>query len=156
MKWIDGSNIDIKNYSGEDLCERIANDMNYINQQYWSDCPDFIQAAMYIIDFDTVLNMEGFPVPYYGYFTSEYYAKIVESFRLIGDDKDFDILSKAGNIEAKYSKLLSEAKGSKNWDTLYDEFSKELDELESELYSNRDFDLWSLLYEYLDVQIRLI
>ena len=67
MIWVDGSDINIKQFSGEELYEKIATDMYGTDNEQWLKCSDFIQNALFIIDFDTVLNMEGFPTPYFGY-----------------------------------------------------------------------------------------
>lgn len=52
MRWIDGSDIDIKLYSGEDLCEKLGGDMYKTKQEDWFKCEEFIQNALLIIDFD--------------------------------------------------------------------------------------------------------
>ncbi|MDE6091476.1 MAG: hypothetical protein K2G14_00050 [Ruminococcus sp.] len=36
MKWIDGSNIDIKNFSGAEICERLSLEMWDIKHSEWS------------------------------------------------------------------------------------------------------------------------
>lgn len=156
MRWIDGSDIDIKLYSGEDLCEKLGDEMYKTKHEDWFKCAEFIQDALLIIDFDTVINMEGFPTPYYGYFTTEYYNRIVAAFRAIGDVKEADILAEAGKIDLYYGTLLNAAKGTDNWNSIYDEFSSKLDELEEKLYLSTEFDVWSMLYEYLDRQIKLL
>jgi hypothetical protein len=66
MRWIDGSEIDIKQFSGEELCEKIGSEMYATYKENWFKCAEFIQNAIFVIDFDTVLNMEGFPTPHYG------------------------------------------------------------------------------------------
>lgn len=152
MRWIDGSDIDIKEYSGEDLCEKLGSEMYKTKQEDWFACEEFIQNALLIIDFDTVINMEGFPTPHYGYFTTEYYNRIVAAFRAIGDANDADVLAEAGKLDLYYETLLNAAKGTEKWNVIYDEFSNKLDKLEEELYLNTEFDIWTMLYEYLDRQ----
>ena len=110
--------------------------------------------ALFIIDFDTVLNMEGFPTPYFGYFSKEYYSKIVRAFQTIGDVNDAEILLKAGHIDSFYSKILDDKKGTDEWSAIYDEFNGKLEQLEQGLYINTDFDIWSLLSNYLDNNIK--
>lgn len=83
MKWIDGNEIDMKQFSGERLCEKLALEM-WDHREHWSECDEFIQNALFIIDFDTVTNMEGFSTPYDGYFTSEEYLGIIKHFKLSG------------------------------------------------------------------------
>ena len=55
--------------------------------------------------------MEGGPTPYFGYFSKEYYSKIVRAFQTIGDVNDAEILLKAGHIDSFYSKILDEKDG---------------------------------------------
>ncbi len=60
MKWIDGSNIDIKNFSGAEICEKLSLEMWDIKRSEWSSgLADFIQTALFIIAFDTEQKMEG-------------------------------------------------------------------------------------------------
>ena len=154
MRWVDGSEIDFQQFSGEEICEKLASEMwNYPHEQ-WLQCADFIQNAIFIIDFDTVINMEGFPTPYFGYFTTDYYAKIIKAFQAIGDNNDADILKEAGRIDSHNQELLDSTKDKNEWDKLYDKFSEELDVLENQLYLNTDFDMWAMLYKYLDEHIR--
>ncbi|MBQ5445236.1 MAG: hypothetical protein IIT48_01020 [Lachnospiraceae bacterium] len=154
MIWVDGSDINIKQFSGEELCEKIATDMYGTDNEQWLKCSDFIQNALFIIDFDTVLNMEGFSTPYFGYFSKEYYSKIVRAFQTIGDVNDAEILLKAGRIDSFYSKILDDKKGTDEWSAIYDEFNGKLEQLEQGLYINTDFDIWSLLSNYLDNNIK--
>lgn len=154
MRWLDGSDIDLIQFSGEELCEKIAADMYKNDKELWFKCADFIQNALFIIDFDAVINMEGFPTPYYGYYTSEYYSKIIKAFKAIGAINDANIITEAGQIDSYYQGHLDSAKGTHKWNKIYDEFSEKLDRLEKRLYTNTDFDIWTLLYNYIEEQIR--
>ena len=154
MRWLDGSDIDVKQFTGETLCDKIGMEMYKYDDENRLQCDDFIQNAMFIIDFDSVINMEGFPTPYYGYFSEEYYAKIIWAFQAIGDVKDAEILIKAGEEDLHFQQLRDQKKGTEEWDCIYDEFSEKLDALEQGLYLNTDFDMWSLLYTYLDEHIK--
>lgn len=152
MIWVDGNEIDPKQFSGEELCQKLALEM-WVDREQWSKCPEFKQNALFIIDFDTVINMEGFSTPYYGYFTSEYYSQIIKAFHAIGDNKDADILTKAGRLDSYYQKILDSTEDENESDKIYDEFSEKIGELEKELYLNTEFDMWALLYKYIDEQI---
>ncbi|MDE5582959.1 MAG: DMP19 family protein [Ruminococcus sp.] len=152
MIWVDGSEIDPKQFSGEELCGKLALEM-WADCEHWSKCAEFIQNALFIIDFDTVTNMEGFPTPYYGYFTSEYYSQIIKAFHAIGDNKDADILTEAGRLDSYYQKILDSTEDENESDKIYDEFSEKIDELEKKLYLNTEFDMWALLYKYIDEHI---
>ncbi|MEE3494040.1 MAG: hypothetical protein VZR06_02685 [Butyrivibrio sp.] len=89
--------------------------------------------------------MEGFPTPHYGYFSTDYYLKIIKAFLAIGDDKDAQILTEAGKIDSYYQKLLDNTDNNDERCRIYNEFSAKLDQLEQELYLHTDFDMWELL-----------
>ena len=154
MKWFDESEIDFKQFSGEKLCEKLSLEMYDYNRERWFECDDFVKNALLIIDFDTESNMEGFSTPYIGNFSNDYYCKIINAFREIGDNRDADILSEALRIDSYYTELLEGTDGEDESDTIYDEFCNKLDELEKELYLNTDFDMWALLYEYLEKHVK--
>ena len=154
MIWLDGSEINIKQFSGEGLCEKIGSEMYGNDNKNWFKCADFIQNAILIIDFDTVINMEGFPTPHYGYFSNDYYMRIIKAFQTIGDVEDAEILAKAGEIDSEYQKLLDNTDNKDKRNKLYDEFSEKLDLLEQKLYLHTDFPIWEMLYAYLDDEIK--
>lgn len=154
MKWIDGNESDFKQFSGEQLCEKLALEMYKYDREQWFECDVFIQNALFIIDFDSESNMEGFSTPYIGNFTSDYYSKIIHAFRVIGDNHDADILSEALCLDSHYTNLLNDIDNEEESNIIYDEFCDKLDELEKKLYLNTDFDMWTLLYEYLEKHIR--
>ena len=153
MKWIDGNEIELMHFSGGEICEKLALEMYDYTYEQWAECETCLQTALYIIDFDTVTNMEGFPTPHYGYFSNEYYLKIIKAFRDIGDNNDADILLEAFCIDLHYQKQFDNIEDKKEFEKIYDEFSGKIDALEKKLYLNTDFDVWSLLYKYLIEQI---
>ena len=65
---------------------------------------------------------------------AEYLPHIIKAFRAIGDSQDAEILAE-----------ISRCKPS--------EPVEKIVELEQQLYLNRDFDIWELLYQYLDKEI---
>ncbi len=154
MKWFDGREIELKHFSGEEICEKLSLEMWDYDYEQWEKCDECIRNSLYIIDFDTVANMEGFPTPHYGYFSNEYYLKIVKAFRDIGDNNDADILAEAFYIDSYYQQIFDNTEDKNEFDKIYDEFSERIDALEKNLYLNTDFDVWSLLYKYLDAQIK--
>lgn len=135
MKWLDGSYIDIKKFSGSELCEKISLELWEHERSEWLEYADFIQTAVFLIDFDTELTMEGI-------FTclensiSNYMPYIIEAFRTIGDYKDAEILSEICRIVSPDEEILDE-----------------IERLESQLYLNNGFNMWQLLYDYLDRKI---
>jgi len=151
MKWIDGSTLDLTQISGEALCEKLALEMYDHDRDHW-DCPDFIRNAMCIIDFDSEASMEGFSTPCIGNLTSEYYTEILNAFRAIGDDQDADAIAEALRLDAECRKHLDEAADENEADALLDTLNERIAELEQKLYLNTDFDMWALLYNYLDKQ----
>lgn len=162
MKWIDGSNIDIKNFSGAEICERLSLEMWDIKCSEWSSgLADFIQTALFIIAFDTELNMEGI-FTFLENSIGHYAPEIIKAFRAIGDNKDADILSEICSL-APPDVMRGEFLNSdyKEYDIsvfgddheLNPEVADKIDLLESQLYLNTDFDIWQLLYDYLDREI---
>lgn len=154
MRWIDGKEIDLKQFSGKDICEKLSQEMWDHDYEQWMKCAEFIQNAIFLIDFDVVTNMEGFSTPYDNYFTAEYYSQIIRAFRAIGDKNDADILTEANRLDAHYQKLLGSTEDEEERNKIYDKFFEEIDILAENLYLNTDFDMWALLYKYLDEQIR--
>ena len=154
MKWFDGRELDLKKLTGEEICEKLSCEMWDYDYEQWEKCDECIRNTLYIIDFDTVINMEGFPTPHYGYFTNEYYTKIIKAFRTVGDNNDADILEEALSIDSYYQKIFENAENKSDYDRAYDEFSEKIDALEKKLYLNMDYDIWSLIYTYLDSQIK--
>ena len=135
MKWIDGTEFGIKGLSGEEICEKLADELWNYDRSHWLECDEFIQVAAFLIDFDTELQMEGI----FGFLVNSivnYATNVIEAFKAIGDEKDAEILSEIcylnGNCE------------------LSEEIESEIEQLENQLYLNREFDIWQLLFEYLD------
>ncbi|SEK95563.1 DMP19 family protein [Ruminococcus albus] len=146
MKWLDGSDISPERFTGESLCEKLSMEMYSYDEDKWSECDDAVYNALLIIDFDAVLVMEGFPTPYYGYFSVDIFRKMIDAFRAIGDDDDAEVLSQALKLDEHYSEIIA---GGEN-DGAYEELSDKLSELENSLYINTDLDMWGLVYRYLD------
>ena len=146
MKWLDGSDISPERFTGESLCEKLSMEMYSYDEDKWSECDDAVYNALLIIDFDAVLVMEGFPTPYYGYFSVDIFRKMIDAFRAIGDDDDAEVLSQALKLDEYYSEIIA---GGEN-NGAYEELSDKLSELENSLYINTDLDMWGLVYRYLD------
>ncbi|MDE6425501.1 MAG: hypothetical protein K2K89_05105 [Ruminococcus sp.] len=139
MKWLDGSYINIKKFSGAELCEKISLELWDYERSEWLEFDDFIQTAVFLIDFDTELCMEGI-------FTclensiGHYLPYIIKAFRTIGDNEDAEILSEICRLACPDHELCEEV-------------LSEIERLESQLYLNTGFDMWQLLYDYLDRKI---
>ena len=152
MRWVDGSEIDLKQFSGKEICEKLSMEMWNSYYEQWIKCAEFLQNAIFIVDFDS-LATGGFTTPSFVNFIDEYYWQIIKAFRAIGDKKDAEILTELSRLDTHYQKLLGSAKDDDEWDKIYDEFREKIDALEKKLYLNTDFDMWALLYKYLDEQI---
>lgn len=59
MRWINGSDIDIKNMTGETVCKKLTQELWDYERSQWLKLDDFIQDAAFLIDFDSELQMEG-------------------------------------------------------------------------------------------------
>lgn len=161
MKWLDGSYIDIKKFSGAELCEKISLELWDYERSEWLEFDDFIQTTMFLIDFDTELCMEGI-------FTclensiGHYLPYIIKAFRTIGDNEDAEILSEICRLispDLIREEFLSKGYSEYDISAFADdhEFSEEvlgeIERLEGQLYLNTGFDMWKLLYNYLDRKI---
>ena len=88
MQWIDGNEIDFKQYTGEKLCEKLSLEMwNCCKVEQWPSWVDFIQVAYFIIAFDTEVTMEGI-FTFLENSIGHYAPQIIKAFREIGDDND--------------------------------------------------------------------
>ena len=126
MRWIDGKEINIRQFTGETLCEKLATDLWSNDYDQWLKCADFIQTASFLIAFDTELTMEGI-FAFLENSIGHYAPNIIQAFRIIGDKNDADILN--------------------------EEAEARIEELNKQLYLHSGIDIWSLLFTYLDEQI---
>lgn len=133
MNWLDENNVIIQQYTGESLCEILADKIWDYHREEWLKCPEFIQNACFLIDFDTELNMEGI-LTLLENTIGDYLPHIIKAFRVIGDNQDAEILEEISHC------VLPDTAG-------------KIVELEQWLYLNRDFDIWELLIQYLDKEI---
>lgn len=164
MKWVDGNEINIKQFTGEEICEKLAKDLWENDYSLWLECPEFIQVASFLIAFDTELNMEGI-FTFLENSIGHYAPNIIKAFRAIGDDKDADILEEICHLappDVMRGEFLS-ADHKEYEITMFDddhelneEIIEKIDELDEQLYLNIEFDIWELLYKYLDEQIEKI
>lgn len=161
MKGFDRNDTDIKQFSGVELCERLSRVMWESERSEWLECADFIQTALFLIDFDTELNMEGI-FSFLENSIGHYAPNIIKAFRDIGDDKDADILSEICRLappdlirgeflNGDYSEY--DISAFDDIHELSEETSEKIEILESRLYLNSGFDMWQLLYDYLDRRI---
>lgn len=161
MKWLDGSYIDIKQFSGVEICEKLARNMWDYDRSQWLECDDFIRTALFLIDFDTELVMEGIFTCFENS-TGHYLPYIIKAFRTIGDHKDAEILLEICRLispDLMRGEFLS--KCYREYDISFfaddheisEEVTDEIERLESQLYLNAGFDMWQLLYDYLDRRI---
>lgn len=162
MKGFDINDTDIKQFSGVELCERLSQGMWESERSEWLECADFIQTALFLIDFDTELNMEGI-FSFLENSIGHYAPNIIKAFRDIGDDKDADILSEICRLappdlirgeflSGDYSEYDISA-----FDDIHElnkEVLEKIEILENQLYLNTGSDIWQLLYNYLEIHLK--
>ena len=161
MRWIDGKEINIRQFTGETLCEKLATDLWGNDHDQWLKCADFIQTASFLIGFDTELTMGGI-FAFLENSIGHYAPNIIQAFRMIGDKNDADILEKICQIAAPdimRGEFLSKTQQEYDITTFNDdhELNEEavarIEELNEQLYLHSGIDIWSLLFTYLDEQI---
>lgn len=162
MRWIDGNEINIKQFTGEELCEKLATELWGNTYDQWLKCADFIQNASFLIAFDTELTLEGiftFLENSIGY----YAPNIIQAFRAIGDNTDADVLEEICRLappDVMRGEFLSGDYQEYDITTfddnheLNEEVETKITELNKQLYLYNGIDIWSLLYTYLDEQIK--
>lgn len=164
MQWIDGSEIDIKQYTGEALCEKMSLEMWDCDMNQWQGWADFIQTAYFIIAFDTELAMEGI-FTFLENSLGHYAPRIIQAFRSINDNRDADILEeictlcppdrmrreflKNNHQEYEISCFSADHE-------LKAEIADRITELSGKLYLYTDFDMWELLFTYMDKKIEAL
>lgn len=153
MTWFDGSDIDIRGMTGKELFKKISDEMWLYDREERLRCPDFIQTAVLINDLDMNIEMHGFYLPGRGHFGAEYMSKIVEAFRAIGDDNDAELFEQSLRRGLLDNELKKNAKSHEEYFRIQDESNKILLELERTMYFKTRFDIWELLYAYLDRHI---
>lgn len=162
MKGFDRNDTDIKQFSGVELCERLSRVMWESERSEWLECADFIQTALFLIDFDTELNMEGI-FSFLENSIGHYAPNIIKAFRDIGDDKDADILSEICRLappdlirgeflNGDYSEY--DISAFDDIHELNEEVLEKIEILESQLYLNTGFNIWQLLYNYLEIHLK--
>lgn len=152
---------DIKRFSGVQLCNKLSIEMWDSDRSEWTEFADFIQTALFLIDFDTEMNMEGI-FSFLENSVGHYAPNIIKAFRDIGDCKDADILSEICRLAPPDIIRGEFLNGDYNeydisvFDDVHElseEISEKIEILESQLYLNSGFDMWQLLYDYLDKRI---
>lgn len=161
MKWLDGNNIDIKNVTGKEICEKLATELWGYEYDQWLELEECIQNVAFIIAFDTELQMEGI-FTFLENSIGHYYDKIIHAFKAISDNNDAEILSEICRLappdlmRGEFLECVQQEYDISSFDEnheLHDEIVDRIDTLEKQLYLNTDFDMWQLLFDYLDACI---
>lgn len=129
--------------------------------EQWSSWADFIQVAYFIIAFDTELNMEGI-FTFLENSIGHYAPQIIQAFRAISDDNDADILEEICALcppDIMRGEFLEN--GHQEYEIncfdddheLKEEIIERIEELERSLYLNTNFDIWKLLFGFVDKKI---
>lgn len=166
MQWIDGSEIDIKQYTGESLCEKMSLEMWNCgsDMDQYRNWADFIQVAYFIIAFDTELTMEGI-FTFLKNSIGHYAPQIIQAFRAINDDNDADILAEICTLcppDVMRGEFLADSHQEYEITCfsadheLKQEIADRIVELSGKLYLNTDFDIWNLLFRFVDKKIEAL
>lgn len=164
MQWIDGSEIDLKNCTSESLCGKLATEIWDYEREEWLGWPEFIQVASFLIAFDTELTMEGI-FTFLENDIGHYAPEIIRAFRLIGDNDDADILEKICQYvppDIMRGELLKgdqqeyEITSFDSDHELKEEVVERIVELSTKLYLYTDYDIWELLFQFMDEQIGML
>lgn len=162
MRWIDGNEINIKQFTGEELCEKLVSELWDNAYDQWLKCADFIQAACFLIAFDTELTMEGI-FTFLENSIGHYAPNIIQAFRAIGDSDDADTLEEICHLappDVMRGEFLSGDYQEYDITTynenheLTEEAEAKITELNKQLYLHSGVDIWPLLFRYLDEQIK--
>lgn len=161
MKWIDGNEINMKQFTREALSEKLVaelHDYDYIQYLAWAD---FFQVAAFLIEFDTELSINGI----FGFLENSighYSPNIIQAFRAIGDDNDADTLEEIchlappNSIRAEFISNISqeyEITSFHDNHEMAEKVEEQISRLSEQLYLYGDFDIWPLLFKYLDEHI---
>ncbi len=161
MRWIDGNEINIKQFTGETLCEKLVDELWSNAYDQWLECADFIQAASFLIAFDTELTMEGI-FTFLENSIGHYAPNIIQAFRAIGDSDDADTLEEICRLappDVMRGEFLSVDGQEYDLTTfrenheLNEEAEARIAQLNKQLYLHSGVDIWPLLFAYLDEQI---
>ena len=166
MQWIDGSEIDIKQYTGESLCEKMSLEMCNCgsDMDQYRKWADFIHVAYFIIAFDTELTMEGI-FTFLENSIGHYAPQIIQAFRAINDDNDADILAEICTLcppDVMRGEFLADSHQEYEITCfsadheLKQEIADRIIELSGKLYLNTDFDIWNLLFRFVDKKIEAL
>ena len=162
MRWIDGTDINIKQFTGEELGKKLALELWGNPYEQWLKCADFIQVASFLIAFDTELTMEGI-FTFLENSIGHYAPYIIQAFRAIGDSNDADILEEICRLappDSIRSDFLSGSHPEYEINTfnenheLKEEVTEKIIALNKQLYLYSGFNIWELLVKYLDEQIK--
>lgn len=164
MQWIDGSEINIKKYTGKSLCEKLAIEMWDYKMEQWLNCADFIQVACFLIAFDTELTMEGI-FTFLENSIGHYSPNIIQAFREIGDNHDADILEEIchyappDRVRGEFLAGTHQEYELTSFDAdheLKEEVVEIIGELGHKLYLYTDFDIWEPLFKYVEERITML
>ena len=91
-----------------------------------------------------------------------FYDKIIHAFKAISDNNDAEILSEIcrlappDRMRGEFLESVQQEYDISSFDEnheLHDEIVDRIETLEKQLYLNTDFDMWQLLFDYLDACI---
>lgn len=159
MKLFD-EEIDLKSLSGEELAEEIATNMySDFDRKKIFEYPEFIRTAYFIIDFDSELSINGIGAILENSI-GEYVHEIIKAFECIGDTEEALLLTEIVKLVA-HENISNDVKTLKEFDInsflidndIDEETEDKITKLVDGFYIYTGFDMWGLLFSYLDKEI---
>lgn len=125
----------INSLRAEDVIESMAEIYNTpIDREDLVKYPQFIQDIIFIIDYDTELSMNGI-LGFIKNSTNKYLPQTIDALKNIGADTDVEVLKKISSFDT-YKNI------------------NDIESLSEKIYLYNDFDIWKLLEEYVEREIK--
>ncbi|CEP45631.1 Uncharacterised protein [[Clostridium] sordellii] len=125
----------INSLRAEDVIESMAEIYNIpIDREDLVKYPQFIQDIIFIIDYDTELSMNGI-LGFLKNSTNKYLPQTITALKNIGADTDVEVLKKISSFNT-YKNI------------------NDIESLSEKIYLYNDFDIWKLLEEYVEREIK--
>lgn len=139
MNFIDRALANKEKGGGDDFLQAMAD--IYSEPEVWEhlgEYPSYVGDVIYIIDYDTQIQMEGLESIFY-HPEEGYYEKIRDALINCGAEGEAKVLE-------QYKELLKARDASEE-----DSFEEELDELETHIACRNDYDkFWELVTDYIE------
>ena len=156
MNFIDGILLEIDNMSASEIIESIATKIysEPIERRELTKYPQFVQDIIFIIDLDTELTMNGM----FGFIensTVEYIDETISALKRISADSDANILQNIKHLinpkQLRKDMCVLETYAITSFKEIHnisDDVIDKIKALAKQMYIYNDFDIWSLLEQY--------